>query len=153
MGEDALNAAILLGLAFFAVGCSSKTPIDTSHTLAVPDVLENIDSLNGKTVKVLGFLPDCGVYDCSLFVNEQQAHDFWRIANKPQGEKLPKFVEIGEVRGFDARTRPFAGHYVVVTGRVTNECRGHGHFCTDRGPDLVPIDIALSPQANGTTRL
>jgi hypothetical protein len=145
VGEIALKFVALGALAVFAVGCGSKAPIDTSRTLSVQQVLENIDSLNGRRVKVGGFLPDCGGYDCSLFTNEQQAKDFWRIANNPgRKEKLPDFVEIGSVRGFDEKAGSMAGHYVVVTGRVTNEC--HPHRCTDRGPDLVPIDIALSPQ-------
>ncbi|MFL6728277.1 MAG: hypothetical protein ACJ8FS_17450 [Sphingomicrobium sp.] len=112
------------------------------------EVLQNIDSLNGMRVKVFGFMPGCGVYDCSLFANEHQANDFWRIADSPERkEKLPQFVEIGSDPGFDAKSGPLTGHYVVVTGRVTNECRPHSReSCTDRGPDLVPIDIALSTQ-------
>jgi hypothetical protein len=144
VGQDALKPVAFSVLAVLAVGCGSKPTIDTSHTFSVSEILHNIDSLNGKRVKVLGFMPGCGGYDCSLFANEQQARDFLRIASSTgRKEKLPEFVEIGEVRGFDAKAGPFAGRYVVVTGRVTNECR---QGCLDRGPDLVPIDIALSPQ-------
>jgi len=142
----ALFALILL------VGCSSKPPIDTKRTLSVGTVMQNLDELNGKIVKVAGFLPDCGGYDCSLFANEQQARAFWRIANNPHGkEKLPEFVEIGSVRGFDAKAGPLAGRYVIVSGQVTNECK---QGCTDRGPNLIPTDIELwSQQLNDRTRL
>jgi hypothetical protein len=132
-------------LAILAVGCASKRSIDPNRMLSVDEVRQNLDSLNGRQVKVLGFMPDCGVYDCSLFANEQQAKDFWKVADGPdRKKKLPEFVEIGEARGFDAKAGPLAGHYVVVTGRVTNECQRS--FCTDRAADLVPIDIAALPQ-------
>jgi hypothetical protein len=143
MGEDALKAFALFTFGVLVVGCSSKPPIDTKRILSVHIVMQNLDELNGKAVKVAGFLPVCGVYDCSLFANEQQARDFWRIANDPHNkEKLPEFVEIGSVRGFDAKAGPLAAHDVIVSGQVTNECK---QGCTDRGPNLLPTDIMLSP--------
>lgn len=142
-----MKTLVLSGLGILLVGCSSKPPIDTNRVLSVDTVKQNLDELNGKAVKVAGFLPDCGGYDCSLFSTEQQAKNFWVIANDPhRKEKLPEFVEIGSVRGFDEKAAPLAGHYVVVTGRVTTECKSG---CTDRGPNLIPATIALSPQQPG----
>jgi hypothetical protein len=110
----------------------------------VHEVRQNLDELNGRTVRVAGFLPGCGGNDCSLFSNEQQVRDFGTIANDPaRKRKLPEFVEIGSVPGFDEKAGPLVGHYVVVTGRVTNECKGG---CLDRGPDLIPAEIMLAPR-------
>ena len=134
----------LIAFGILLVGCSSKPPIDTTRILSVDTVMQNLDELNGKAVKVAGFLPVCGGYDCSLFANEQQARDFWKIANDSHGKaKLPEFVEIGSVRGFDAKAGQLAGRYVTVSGQVTNKCK---QGCTDRGPNLIPTDIVLSRQ-------
>ena len=145
-----MKGLVLCLVVISLIGCSSKTPIDTKRILSVDTVMQNLDELNGKDVKVAGFMPGCGGYDCSLFSTEQQAKDFWVIANdRKRKEKLPKFVEIGWVRGFDEKAAPLAGHYVIVIGRVTNECRSG---CLDRGPNLVPASIALAPQQPGAGR-
>jgi hypothetical protein len=144
MGEDALRFRAIYLLAILCASCNAKS-VDANRTLTVAEVLQNLDALNGKQVSVAGFLPECGGYDCSLFANEQQAKDFWKIANsRDRKEKLPEFVEIGFVPGFDEKAGRLAGNYVVVSGRVTNQC--HPGECLDRGPNLIPTDVALSSQ-------
>ena len=146
-------ALIFLSFSLLMVGCHAKPPIDTSRVMSVTEVLKNLDELNGKSVEVQGFMPECGAYSCVLFANEQLSKDFWRIANGPDRKvELPDFLSVGFDEAFDRKAGPLAGRYVVVRARVSNKCRPGGvPSCTDRADDLIPLDIApLGPPSRQT---
>jgi hypothetical protein len=131
-------------------GCGWKPAPDIRRTLTIDQVIQSIHTLDGKTVKVGGYMATCGGYDCGLFSTEQASRDFWRIANDSKSkEKFPEFLSIGYDAKFDRKAGPLAGHYVVVTGQVSDRCRDtFGRIkCTDRAPDIIPNDIALESKA------
>lgn len=125
--------------------------------MTITDVIANIDRLNGRTVRVTGYLGVCRGYDCLLFRNtaEKARWDRWidqlmRMPESGPRRRLPPFDEpptlgigAGERMDFDAKAEPFQESYVVITGRVTNGCRYRGRpACTDRTTDLIPTAIA-----------
>jgi len=118
-------------------------------------MLKSIHALDGETVKVRGYMASCAGYDCGLFASEQAHKDFWRVVENQSGNQdLPDFLSIGYDEEFDRKAAPLMGRYVVVTGRVHDECRdllGQPQ-CTDRAPDLEPIAISLDDPKTGGSR-
>ena len=145
--------AALIPLAAASPACSSGT---FREPMTITDVIENIDRLNGRTVRVAGYLGTCFGYECRLFRNpaEKARWDRWieQLMTMPESgrRQLPPFEEppilgigMGDRNDFDARAERFANSYVVITGRVTNACRYRGlPACTDRTTDLEPTGIA-----------
>jgi len=129
---------------------SSEPPLFT-----VGELVPRIDELNGKRLRVAGYLGDCAVYSCDLYPSKEdvavwnRAFAELRTTRHFNDPKLP-VLGIGtgkaEERGFefDRKAAPFHQRYVVITGTVDNRCRYKGERgCTDRSPDLNPTDISL----------
>jgi hypothetical protein len=138
-----------------ASGCGWSPPPDINRTLTIHEVLRSIHTLSGRRVKVTGYMPTCGGLECGLFASKNAYAEFWRVIDGPKSkDPLPEFLSIGFDKNFDRKAGPLAGHYVVVTGRVSDECRDtFGRFhCTDRARDLIPTDIALQSQPDVSTR-
>ena len=155
------RAQLLSLIIMSAPGCT--TPVSESvvppndHVMSVAEVKDNIDALNGQRVQVAGWLGECAEYSCSLFTSQDDARRFGRwlydLANhKAELDDAPPELGLGEGNRegeWDARAAPFTNSFVVVTGRVTNECWYQGHrSCTGRGADLEPEAIRfLRPRA------
>jgi hypothetical protein len=145
--------AALIAFAVMTPGCNSGT---FREPMTITDVIENIDRLNGRTVRVAGYLGECRGYDCHLFRNPAEKARLERLFEQaragadsgggppPPVDETPVLsIGTGDGNDFDAKAGPFANSYVVITGRVTNQCRFNGRpDCTDRGPDLQPTGIA-----------
>lgn len=125
--------------------------------MAIPDVIANIDALNGRTVQVAGYLGECAIYQCQLFRNASehgQAERYYReLMTAAREGRRPAVTTLdvpwlgvgalSEDRGFDRMAAPFQNGYVVITGRVTNRCRYNGlPACTDNSTDLEPTEFA-----------
>ena len=154
-------------LAFFAMvlplasSCDAITAEPPLFTVA--ELVPRIDELNGKTVRVAGYLGECQVYSCDLYPSKQDMAVWDRVyaelrAGRPSKRpyKLPDRPVLGIGTGdaiddnkagdtfaFDKMAAPFTDSYVLITGKVTNQCRYKGERgCTDRSPDLDPTEIA-----------
>ncbi|MEO5938504.1 MAG: hypothetical protein ABIQ43_05785 [Sphingomonas sp.] len=116
--------------------------------MTVPQVIAQIDGLNGKTVSVRGYLGQCSGYTCGLFV-DRVGHDAWyrymdaiSRRERPPIDNTPR-LGIGAGKVFDAKAASLQNSFVIITGKVTNMCRDNGRpACTDRTTDLEPTDIA-----------
>lgn len=140
------SAAVLL-LGIIGPSCGPGAP---EQVLTVEEVVPRIDELNGRTVSVFGYLPECRGYTCILYRNKDDADEWDRmmtaiIANRPFSRRDVPILGIGAGGTrleFDDKAAPFTKRYVVITGTITNECRFEGKpACTDRGPDLKPTAI------------
>jgi hypothetical protein len=145
----------LFTLAVATLSCRSEPMTMSGEPMAITDVIANIDSLDGRTVRVAGYLGECLGYECKLFRNESEKAQWDRyiseiIANADAGREPrasvaePPVLGIGsgEDVGFDRIAAPHTDSYVVITGRVTNTCRHNGRpACTDRSTDLEPTAI------------
>lgn len=151
-----LTPLLILGAAGLC-GCAGDDP------MAITDVIADIDALNGRSVRVAGYLGPCQGYDCLLFRNEREKARWDRyiaevmalIHDRRRGRAAtaePPILGIGtgENRGFDRMAAPYTNSYVVITGRVSNRCRHNGQpACTDRTTDLEPTAIeGWQPPAN-----
>jgi hypothetical protein len=162
MGEDALKFPGLL-IAAAAVSCTSCQ----ARQLTVEEAVKRIDELNGQTVAVAGYLADCFGYECVLYVNKKEADQataWWKQVRRGQmrremsGPLVGKYAlgigsgeyvcPDGHKNGpkcyfaFDKQAAPFRHGYVIITGKLTNECRHDGEFgCLDRTTDLEPTAI------------
>ncbi len=126
--------------------------------MATTDVIANIGSLNGRTVRVAGYLGDCRGYECRLFPSPSEKAladryygELMAAAHEGRRPTLPETVPVflgigsGENFEFDRRAAPYQNGYVVITGRVTNRCRYNGRpSCTDRTTDVEPTQIERS---------
>jgi hypothetical protein len=116
----------------------------------VTELVPRIDELNGKTVRVVGYLADCAGYSCDLYPREadvavwQRAYAQLGTTRRFEEPKLPVLgIGSGPAFEFDRKAAPFVNSYVVITGKVTDQCRFKGERgCTDRSPDLEPTGIA-----------
>jgi hypothetical protein len=155
----------LLILAASSPACGSAH----DEPMAITGVIGNIDALNGRTVRVAGYLGECGGYECRLFRNASertQVDSYYReLMAAAQAGRRPSAIAnelpwlgigSGENREFERLAAPFQNGYVVITGRVTNRCRYNGQpACTGRSTDIEPTEIARwsppqSDAGNGT---
>lgn len=135
-------------------GASCGRPNPEPPLLTVDQLVPRIDELNGKSVRVVGYLAECRVYSCDLYPREADvavwAHAYaeLRETRRFHDPKLPVLgIGHGKVDDdgfeFDRKAVPFNHRYVVITGTVDNRCRYKGERgCTDRSPDLKPIGIS-----------
>jgi hypothetical protein len=129
--------------------CSPAATAESDKLRSIPDVIADIDALNGKTISVAGYLGECAGYECALFENEEGKRRYDRlIADLRRGQRsaLAEPANLGIGSGanfeFDRRAGPFRNSYVVITGRATSDCRHRGvSTCTDRSTDLEPTEI------------
>jgi hypothetical protein len=141
---------------------SSSCPRLSPQTVFTVEELEpRIDELDGHTVSVVGYLAECGGYDCRLYPNKADADEWGRFMTAIQAGQHPPVPSDHPVVGigsgtsfdFDARAAPFMNGYVVITGTVSNECRYQGKpACTDRSPDINPTSIRAGPPIAGQVR-
>jgi len=130
--------------ALLVAGCGAA-----AKPMGVAEVVPEIRALNGKTVRVAGYLGECAGYECRLFVDEAGLHDYERAFAKMMSTRdavrRPAYlgIGVGEKFDFDARARPFTNSYVVITGKITDACRtpDNAPGCMDRSTDLKPTDI------------
>jgi hypothetical protein len=143
-----VRRAALLAAAFLSGGsaaCGSTGP--AQQRLTVAEVIDWIDRLNGRTVRVGGYLGRCSGYDCSLFASEDDSRKFDRfladiIERRRSDLEPPPMLGIGDDRDFDRKAAPLNLRYVIITGIVDNQCWHRGEpVCTDRAPDLHPIRV------------
>jgi hypothetical protein len=132
--------------------------------MTVAELIPQIDRLNGQTISVVGYLSRCEVNSCPLYRNKAEADDVDRSmaamraalaagATDVSGFGFPDHPALGLGQGssfafFDTRATFYANSYVVITGRVTNECRVEGKpVCFDRSNDVEPsaIRAAITP--------
>ena len=142
-------AALLLAMVpATTASCDWIEPDPPIFTVA--ELVPRIDELNGKTVRVAGYLANCGGYSCDLYPRKEdvavwnRAFAELRKTRQFRQPDLPVLgIDSGEDFEFDEKAAPFTGSYVVITGKVTNQCRFKGERgCTDRSPDLEPTKIA-----------
>jgi hypothetical protein len=133
-------------LAIISTSCGSAA---SQKLLSVEEVVPRIDELNGRTVNVTGYLPECRGYECTLYRDKEDFYEWCRFLaaiREHDRYALPDLLTLGigssATFDFDAKAAPFTKSYVVITGRITNMCRLNGErACTDRSPDLMPIAI------------
>jgi hypothetical protein len=159
-----LKLIALTLIAPLATACQAEQP------LSVHETIKNIHSLNGKTVRVVGYLGQCGGYDCQLFENKQDRDAAYRwsaaVRAHHQPDPLPAELKRPPPDGLgigagklicpspsarngcyfevDKKAEPFTNSYVLVTGKVSDVCRDEQlrWGCTDRGPELEPTAFA-----------
>ena len=141
------RAAFVSGICLLAAAsCGSASP----PLFTVAELVPRIDELNGKTVRVAGYLGDCSGYECGLYPSKDDFAAWTRTiaelrkGNRPEQPRSPVLgIGTGEQSEFDSKAVPFTDRYVVITGKVSNQCRSKGEpACTDRSTDLDPISIA-----------
>jgi len=138
---------IVLAFVFTTAACNPARSVDRTRTLGVHEVIKNIDELNGKTVRVHGFLGDCSVYDCGLFENEADwlQEQRWLHAVRSDNKRAPDppdWLGVGGYPTFDTKAQPYNRKDVLISGKVSNQCRYDGKpACTDRASELEPTAI------------
>jgi len=161
-----LRAVALLTLAVATLSCRSDPMAESGEPMAITDVIANIDALDGRTVRVAGYLGVCRGYDCQLFRNESEKAQWDRYISEIRAEARvlrgpgativePPALGIGSGENFefDRTAAPFTNSYVVITGRVSNRCRHNGQpGCTDRSTDLEPVGIEPWRRAGGAAQ-
>jgi hypothetical protein len=153
-----VRALSAVGICVLTAGCAAQAP-----RKSIEDVIAHIDSLDGKTVSVAGYLGKCAGYDCLLFSSRGDEHAYSQgmakmTAMHAAGQRvaptdLPrlKYLGIGSAGDFDRKAAALVNGYVLITGKVTDRCREPGGEagCTDRTADIVPSDIvAWQPPGN-----
>ena len=147
------RSVVILLLAMAGASCGPAAP---QRVFTVEEIVPRIDALNGRTVSVAGYLPECMGYDCTLFRTKADSDAWDRVVIALRAHRrvpIPDVPELGIGSGandrFDAQAAPFNNSYVVITGVITNQCRFEGkRACTDRSVDLEPTAIrAGSPPA------
>ena len=141
---------VLIAIAAVSLGACAKP----APSLTVPQVIARIHALDGQVVRVRGYLASCAGYSCSLFVDEagframkQRIGEIQRVTQPGNTARVttaePPVLGIGGFPDFDRKAAPFQNGMVVITGKVTDGCRGSDGRpgCTDRSTDIKPTDI------------
>ena len=119
--------ALSIGLA----GCG-YAPVSTDRVLTVAEVEGHMHFLDGKRVRINGWLGQCSKLDCALYATSRHL-----LAN----DTASGFLGIASSRMVDEAAKTMAGQQVIVTAIVNDECRGILGQCTDRAPDLYVTDL------------
>ena len=102
MGGDALSRFLSLML---LAGCA--TPTSGSSALTVSEVWARHHELDGKVIRVRGFVSGCRILGCAL--------------QESLGEDT-KWLGIGTSGKFDKAVAPLVGRQIVVKGRLDASC-------------------------------
>jgi hypothetical protein len=155
MGQDALRLVALALIILLSGACADREP------LRVHETIKDIHGLNGKMVRVAGYLGECGGYDCGLFETkgdyDRLAHimKIARSGGRPNLSQMPDWLGIASGNSFevDKKAAPFVHGYVVITGKVNDICRDEQlrHNCTDRAPELMPVAFQRWTPPTGAT--
>lgn len=138
MRSKLLICAVMLLLA----GCTFNPPDDA---MSVKEVREQIHSLDGKSVAVIGWIDECYGLNCGLYESLDDARlvsegsrqtDAWHAA-------MDRRLSIGLVDRIDFQAQFFQFKQVVIYGRVNSHCRQEGVFCFDRADDIQPTSIQM----------
>ena len=147
-------------LALAVLALASCTTTRTRHVWSVREVVQNRQSLDGKTITIRGWLEDCRYLSCGLYDSAEEA----RRARDPDRIPLPGdehgigyYLSLGGYPWFDREAAEHAcrrlrsqsrcgGIYVDLIARVDDRCmsdpvEGWIALCTDRPDTLVPIRI------------
>ena len=130
-------------------------PADKSQVRTVQEVLDNMNRWNGSVIRVRGYMPSCGGYECNLFQTKREHEQFWRVLEgRDRNAELPDFLSIAYDPDFDRKAGKVAGQYVIVTGKISADCRTltGKPKCLDRASDIRPMDIepVTQPAPSGT---
>lgn len=134
--------ALFLTLASVA-GCAKPVP---NGPVVVTDVIENIHYWDGEIVTVRGWLGQCQRLSCVLYSSLSDA--IIVASQRPDHAKLSATIDaisIGSNIAFDQAAAPLEFSQVIITGRVSDECRGWTVDCLDRASDIHPISIRSYP--------
>ena len=143
---------IVIALTFLGACAKPAAP------LTVPQLIARIHALDGRTVRVTGYLGTCNAGDCNLFIDRAgHAADLRMLAgikaisagSARDGQavaltSMPPRIGIGGMEEFARKAARFENSMVVVTGKVTDRCRRPDGqpACTDGSTDIEPTDIA-----------
>lgn len=148
---------LFLGLTMTACGSTTAT-----RTLTVDQVIADIDRLNGKTIKVTGFLGECEPLSCRLYRTKAESSDLdgamadiraaiEKGATDVSGFPFPDHPALSIGKGaswsfFDLQAYfLYEESYVVITGRASNRCRSKTVACFDRASKIEPVSIRSAP--------
>ncbi|WP_140420519.1 hypothetical protein [Novosphingobium sp. B 225] len=154
-----LRSVIGLLMALTMTACGSTT---ATRTLTVDQVMADIDRLNGKTIKVTGFLGECEALSCRLYRTKAESSDVDQAmsdihaaivkgATDVSGFPFPNHPALSIGPGtnwsfFDLQANLlYADSYVVITGRASNHCRSKTVLCFDRASEIEPVSIRSAP--------
>ena len=138
-----LRATIVVGLAMLVTACWWPGP---KSTVTPTDVRRNIFLWNGKLITVGGWLGTCAGAECTMFTSksDMELADIRNYESPEQSEAFGRGLGIGFSERFDQSAALLQHQYVLIKGRVNDECRGFWSACYDRTPDIEPISIELA---------
>jgi hypothetical protein len=143
---------LLLLVAVLLCGCATQSR-DQTRVLSVKEVNAHASELDGKTIRIRGWLPRCGGRDCSLYESKLDADTFL------EGRARVRLLSIGYDPKFDAAVRPNLPATIVLEAQLNADCLNprmkkspdgtqYITICADRADDLKPIRlINIQPAA------
>ncbi len=133
---------LIFALAIFLGGCTFSPSEDA---LSVKEVNEKIQSLDGKSVAVIGWLGECGGNDCGLYESLDDAKLVAEGAHQSEEWQavMERRLSIGLDEGFDFMAQFFDYEQVIIFGQVNADCSREGMSCFDRVGDVQPSSIKI----------
>lgn len=127
---------------------------DDAYTVAevLADISAEDSKLDGKVVKVTGWLGECGGTNCAIFSTLDDAKKVAAYRELPDEEWMPAFdraLGIGGNDDFDTRAIFMQFSEVVVRGEINATWKappddsGTQFGCLDRCDDIRPHSITL----------
>ena len=120
-----------------------------ADAVSVSEAVGKIYKWNCKEVTVVGWLGTCGGLDCGIFQTLEDARLVERGDSNSSkwSELVNRSLSIGYAENFDDEAQPLQFKYVIIRGRLSDECRRE-ITCFDRAAEFVPSSIhpAIPPQ-------
>src|SRR4051812_9313804 len=95
------------------LSCRPVPDTGQGKPLSITEVIDRIDELDGRSVRVAGYLTECMGYESPLFLSDQDSARWRRYREQlvrrrspPEGEK-PPVLGIGSQNDFDRKAAPF----------------------------------------------
>ena len=146
-----LQRLFLLSMACGLSGCALAAPSD-SYTVAevLADISSEESQLDGKVVKITGWLGECWGNNCSIYSTSEDAELVGSYRELPAEEWLPashRGLNIGSDEAFDSQALYMQYSKVVITAEVNAQWKkpvdedGNKFGCLGRCSDLRPKSI------------
>lgn len=139
-----MKAAIALAILVFSASCATARG---TQALSVADVVARHNELDGRVVRIRGWVGECHGRSCGLYETRSGAH-----GNGAEAGSL----SIGTAPAFDRQVRSLGRAQIVVDARVRAVCfndpmpAGVVEVCADRVDQLQPIRIVQVLSRGGT---
>jgi len=123
----------MIGAVLLAIPTPAQ--IAAAPAVSVPELINHHAELDGKIVRVRGWMGPCNKMGCFLFSRPG-------VKLNPGLPERHQWLSIAGNLAFDRQVQSLRDRRVTIAGRYDDSCL-RGDICLDRSPELDPLAVAI----------